>query len=291
MKKLILVLIILFSLQLNVFSTNPVRDYITYNNVKYTGYYKNVFWEYYGYRFQKFADLLGEHHTGSTACQFFTLDLEISNDSLFITKIYNCNRTFNLDLEKEFPDICKNNKIYAFWYTETMELGKGRVVSRDFINTYENEIVLYIDKGRVISEYDIVNTRTFFLTTKGKLFACNMENFMGKTINNYDRNIIDLCHCENKDKSFKIKYKTFKQVESDRILISKTFKKTPYDSTKIKEKETFISIETRKKKIRETYLIFNSGYYYLIELKYDNTLANKTLKRNFLNSLIFARIK
>jgi len=291
MKNRILYILIILSLQLSVFATNPVLDYIIYNNVKYTGYFKTVFWEYYGFKYQKYKNLFGDHLNSSTACHFFTLDLEISNDSLFITKIYNCNRTYHIDLEKEFPDICKNNKIYAFWFTETMHLGKGKVISSDFINTYENELVLYVNKGRIISEYDIINQYSLYSVSKRALIAFSLTDFFGKTTNNYDKSVIDLCKCVSKNKSFYLNFKTYKQAKNDSIIISKTFKKKAFTTTKIHEKETLLSIEKKKKKIYETYLVFNDGYYYLFELRYDDTLANKTLRRNFLRSIIFARIK
>jgi len=224
MKNRILYILIILSLQLSVFATNPIPDYITYNNVKYTGYFKTVFWEYYGFKTQKYIELFGEQLNSSTACVFFTLDLEISNDSLFITKIYNCNRTYHIDLEKEFPDICKNNKIYAYWFTKTMHLGKGNIISTDFINTYENEMVLYVKNGRIISEYDVVNTRDF-LISKGKLYARSSDGFFWKTTNNYNKSIIELCKCVNKDRSFHLNFKTFKQTQNDSIIISKTFNK------------------------------------------------------------------
>ena len=290
MKERILYILIILSLQLSVFATNPVPDYITYNNVKYTGYFKTVFWEYYGFKTQKYTELFGEQLNSSTACVFFTLDLEISNDSLFITKIYNCNRTYHIDLEKEFPDICKDNKIYAFWFTKTMHLGKGKIISTDFINTYENETVLYVKNGRIISEYDVVNTRDF-LISKGKLYASCSNGFFGKITNNYNKSVIDLRKSVSKNRSFHLNIKTFKQTENDSTIISKTFKKKAFTTSKINDKEALLSIEKKKKKIHETYLVFNDGYYYLFELRYDDTLANKTLKRTFLSSIIFARIK
>ena len=297
MKKLIFYLIIILSIQVNSYATNPVRETAVYNNIKYTGCYKRIF---YGYLTKKNLDINyvprifkdKGHYNCSSACQDFAIDIYIENDSLFITKVYNCDKTYSLDLENEFPDITKNNKIYANWFTGRLSLGQGKIVNRTFINTYENEIILYVEDGQIISEYEIINISQYYLINKMRLIAFSNSNFNYKSARGNKRNLIDCTKIIHSNETLQIRIEAYRQKENDSITIMKLFKKKPFTIIRFCERDALSYTEIKKEKvIHEKILVFNNGYYYVIEFKYDNTIVNKSIRQSFIDTIIFAKIK
>lgn len=95
---------------------------------------------------------------------------EIDNDSLFLTHILSCwemnNNRDSLDITASngriksiFSDKFKNGRVFIEWYTDKISIPNGNLLRWDgvFYKIFEDEILISIDKGKVIESKSLKN--------------------------------------------------------------------------------------------------------------------------------------
>ncbi len=95
---------------------------------------------------------------------------EIDNDSLFLTHILSCwelnDKRDSLDINESnkrldniFLDKVKNNRVFIDWFSDKISIPNGKLLRWDgvFYKIFENEILVSIDKGKVIETKELEN--------------------------------------------------------------------------------------------------------------------------------------
>lgn len=79
---------------------------------------------------------------------------ELIDDRLYLTNIYNGDRSAKVDLERLFPGKVYNGRVHADWFSDTVTAYTGKLLYHmhiGFSAIYENEFEYIIEKGVLIN--------------------------------------------------------------------------------------------------------------------------------------------
>ena len=96
-----------------------------------------------------FADSLLNFSTG--CWRAYIADWEVIDDRLYLTNIYNCNRTAHVNLDTLFPGKVHNERVYADWFSDTVTAYYGNLVYYEhsgYSSIYEHELELVFAGGQ-----------------------------------------------------------------------------------------------------------------------------------------------
>lgn len=101
-------------------------------------------------------------HNFSTGCwRAYIADWEVINDRLYLTNIYNCNRTAHVNLDTLFPGKVHNERVYADWFSDTVTAYYGNLVYYEhsgFSSIYEHELELSFTNGKLTASAQFDNS-------------------------------------------------------------------------------------------------------------------------------------
>lgn len=96
-----------------------------------------------------FADSILEFNT---ACwRGYIAEWEVMDNRLYLTNIYNCNRSANVDLDTLFPGKVHNERVFAEWFSDTVTAYYGKLVYYEhtgFSSIYQHELELVFAGGQ-----------------------------------------------------------------------------------------------------------------------------------------------
>ena len=100
---------------------------------------------------------------GSTACwRGYVATWKMENDYLYLVKIQNCtSEKEEIPLSMIFPD--RTKPVRADWFSGTLRIPQGkmlRYVHMGYGSIFEQDVFLAIEKGRLVSEQVVDNTKT-----------------------------------------------------------------------------------------------------------------------------------
>lgn len=99
---------------------------------------------------------------GSTGCyRGYTAEFLVQGDRLYLEKVTSCtDSNAILNLAKVFPQEYADGKVWAWWFTGSLNLGKtSKVIASYWIN-YDEEIDLFIESGRLTKALFYDNSKT-----------------------------------------------------------------------------------------------------------------------------------
>jgi hypothetical protein len=158
MKKLIVIIPLLFSLSQVALATPQEHDVVIYKNIVYASpsyplesYYRD---EKYRPTFRQAPNML----SSSSNTRGYVAHWEIESDTLYLRGIRTwvcdsqdkCERA---DLEQLFGNKCVKGKVEATWYSGELRLSDG------YGSEYERDIILTVEFGKVVKKETIDNQR------------------------------------------------------------------------------------------------------------------------------------
>lgn len=88
----------------------------------------------------------------NTGCwRAYIADWEVIDNRLYLTNIYNCDRSANVDLDTLFPGRVHNDRVFAEWFSDTVTAYYGKLVHYEhtgFSSIYEHELELVFASGQ-----------------------------------------------------------------------------------------------------------------------------------------------
>ena len=96
-----------------------------------------------------FADSLLNFSTG--CWRAYIAYWEVIDNCLYLTNIYNCDRSANVDLDTLFPGRVYNGRVFAEWFSDTVTAYYGKLVYYEhdgFSSIYEHELELVFAGGQ-----------------------------------------------------------------------------------------------------------------------------------------------
>jgi len=112
--------------------------------------------------------------------RYYNTEWIILNDSIFLNNIYSCNSGVQLDLNTIFPNIGKNQKVFASWINEDLYVPQGNYILDS--DLYEQEIVLNVEGG-LLKKYETYNNRIIKFESFNKIEPYEYSRFFYKNIN------------------------------------------------------------------------------------------------------------
>lgn len=100
-----------------------------------------------------FPDSLLEINTG--CWRGYIAYWEVIDNRLYLTDIYNCDRSAKTELDVLFPGKVQDNRVYADWFSDTVTTYNGELIYYEhsgFSAIYEHEWELVFAEGHKISE-------------------------------------------------------------------------------------------------------------------------------------------
>lgn len=98
----------------------------------------------------------------NTGCwRGYVADFEVLDDKLYLLKIHSCSDSTKVaDLASLFPKEYKGGKVWAWWFTGSLNIGNKPKWISIWYKNYDNEIDLFIEQGKLTRLVAFDNSKT-----------------------------------------------------------------------------------------------------------------------------------
>jgi len=105
--------------------------------------------------------LLGLTDMNTGCWRGYVADFEVLDDKLYLLKIHSCSdSTKIIDLATVFPKEYKDGKVWAWWFTGSLNIGNMPNWITLWYKNYDNEIDLFIEQGKITRLVTFDNSKT-----------------------------------------------------------------------------------------------------------------------------------
>jgi hypothetical protein len=158
---LVVFCVVLFVIPSHVSATAQFPDRMTYKD-EILPVYSNPLESYFSPAHPRPNDLFPP---ASTACwRGYTATWKIENEHLYLIKVETCmSQPREISLSDIFPD--RSAPILADWFSGLVRIPRGKMlhyVHMGYDSTYERELFLTFEKGKLIAQEEVDNTRAKF---------------------------------------------------------------------------------------------------------------------------------